>query len=181
MVNVKFDWSDKAIAQAAEMWRQGKSATDIASAIGASRNAVLGKMHRLRDLFPVRDPLKSKTLDATVRRKGVEQRAARKPRVSSSANASSIRAARERAMEKARASGSRWIDGLDELPKSDLSRFRLQDVHPVSFVDLERHQCRFPLECFEVRSGPQTPCCGAGTEIGVSYCGSHLIVMGRPA
>nr|CAD6410964.1 GcrA cell cycle regulator [Rhizobium sp. Q54] len=171
----KFEWTPDNVAKAQEMWRDDKPAADIASALGTSRSSVLGKAARLRDRFPLRDPLKSKTMDAVARRDGVERRRASSPRMR--AKPAPVNKVRQRALERARTEVPNWADSVQILPKSDLSRFRLESVEPVAFVDLGRRQCRFPLECFEVKSGPRTPCCGAETEIGIDYCGAHLVVM----
>ena len=64
---------------------------------------------------------------------------------------------------------------------NDLSRFQIAGSSPVAFVDLGRRQCRFPLECLEVVSGPETLCCGAKTEDLASYCTGHRRVMMRAA
>lgn len=62
----------------------------------------------------------------------------------------------------------------------DLRRFQIADTDPIAFVDLDRHQCRFPLEDFETLSGPDTPCCGKTVQHGKSYCVSHMRLMYRP-
>lgn len=65
---------------------------------------------------------------------------------------------------------------------NDLSRFQIAGRARVAFADLLASQCRFPLECMEVRSGPDTPCCGADTEDPLSgYCGAHRSVMRKVA
>lgn len=42
-----FDWTDEAIADLRRMKAEGKSFSEIAATIGASRNACIGKAHRL--------------------------------------------------------------------------------------------------------------------------------------
>lgn len=44
-------WSDEELATLKEMWLEGASATRIANALpGRSRNAVLGKVHRMKEM-----------------------------------------------------------------------------------------------------------------------------------
>jgi len=50
-VKAPFVWTERNTAAAAEMWNAGKSGGEIAAAIGASRNAVIGKAHRNPELF----------------------------------------------------------------------------------------------------------------------------------
>lgn len=176
MRNTSFSWTDGNLEAAAQMWRDGRSANEIAVALGTTKNSVLGVAHRKRAQFAVRDPLKSKTMDERERQAALDQRR-KKLRVTRITNAEPIRKARQQAMMKAAGEAPSWMDGLQKHPKSDLSRFRLADVAPVPFALLNDRQCRFPLECCEVKSGPDTPCCGAETEIGIDYCGAHLVVM----
>jgi len=41
------DWNDAAIARLKELWGEGFSASECGQRIGVSRNAVIGKIHRL--------------------------------------------------------------------------------------------------------------------------------------
>lgn len=40
-------WTDTDIAMLQRLWKEGQSATEIGKRLGVSRNAVLGKLHRL--------------------------------------------------------------------------------------------------------------------------------------
>ena len=40
-------WTDENIAMLQRLWKEGQSATEIGKRLGVSRNAVLGKLHRL--------------------------------------------------------------------------------------------------------------------------------------
>lgn len=54
-------WTDERIAQLKELWSQGMSASEIAQTLGdISRNAVIGKAHRL-GLSGRPSPIKKKT------------------------------------------------------------------------------------------------------------------------
>jgi GcrA cell cycle regulator len=46
-MNTGFDWNDKTIARLTAMWNEGVSGGQIAEALGLSKNAVIGKIHRL--------------------------------------------------------------------------------------------------------------------------------------
>lgn len=43
-----FDWTQDRVAEALRLSGEGKSATEIAAVFGITRNAVIGKLHRLR-------------------------------------------------------------------------------------------------------------------------------------
>lgn len=45
------EWTDDTTMEAARLWAAGKSASEIAKAIGVSRSAVMGKVDRNRDIF----------------------------------------------------------------------------------------------------------------------------------
>lgn len=50
-VPVEQRWTRKLIRRAARLWNGGKSASEVARAIGRTRCAVLGVSHRNRALF----------------------------------------------------------------------------------------------------------------------------------
>lgn len=39
-------WTDEQDTQAAKLWNEGRTATEVGRAIGKSRNAVIGRVHR---------------------------------------------------------------------------------------------------------------------------------------
>lgn len=47
MATINYDWTDERIAQLKSLFDQGVSASNIASQLALTRNAVLGKIHRL--------------------------------------------------------------------------------------------------------------------------------------
>ena len=63
----EFWWSVAEKDHAARLWREGRSAAQIAAAIGGvSRSAVLGIMNRDRDRFPKRGKAGPKATHAAV-------------------------------------------------------------------------------------------------------------------
>lgn len=44
---VRGDWTDARVAKLRDLWREGLSASTVAARLGVSRNAVIGKVHRL--------------------------------------------------------------------------------------------------------------------------------------
>lgn len=47
-----FVWTQEIIDRASKLWKDGRSAREIAEDIGVTRNSVLSIMHRYRELFP---------------------------------------------------------------------------------------------------------------------------------
>jgi GcrA cell cycle regulator len=52
-----FDWSEVAITRLRELWSEGHSTTEIGRRLGVSKNAIVGKAHRL-DLTARPSPIK---------------------------------------------------------------------------------------------------------------------------
>ena len=66
-------WTDEKVEMLRSRWRAGESATLIAAEIECTRNAILGKVHRLG--LTLRETLKAKAYE-----RGVSAPRARKPR-----------------------------------------------------------------------------------------------------
>lgn len=168
------DWTEATLKKAAALWKDGKSAAQIGEAIGRSRNAVLGKAHRMPELFPARGERRP---SVTVRRVVEKLRGPR---------SSPVRVKSEPAPRPPRPPKpvpaevpDGWIRERGEPIRNDLSVFALPGIDPVAFIDLGRDACRFPLQAAELKAGPSMPCCGAKTEDGKSYCEAHHAVMTR--
>lgn len=166
------DWTEDTLKEAAALWMQGKSAAQIGNAIGRSRNAVLGKAHRMPELFPARGDRRP---SVTVRRVVEKLRGPRATpvRVKSAPAPRTPRLPKPEPVDVP----DGWIRERGEPIRNDLSVFALAGIEPVAFVDLGRDACRFPLQAAEVKAGPDMPCCGAKTEEGKSYCDAHRAVM----
>ncbi|WP_414901138.1 GcrA family cell cycle regulator [Rhizobium cremeum] len=159
-------WSDADLATMEKLWREGKSATQIAVRFATSRNAILGVVHRNRDRFP---PKRERLGRPSARR---EQSSKSMPEATSPLPA-------QRPAEPQRPG---WSFVPREAVSRDLSVFRLQGCEPVAFVDLKRGQCRFPLQAFDEKAGPHMSCCGIRTDGLSPYCPAHLsVASGRAA
>lgn len=148
-------WDDASEKALAELWAAGWSASQIGARIGQSRNAVIGKVHRLK--LPKRRTTSSQ---AGAKRQAAVSRAAR-PAVPGGRGAparrhgntgqtpgpSIVQRAEARAAEEAR-TRHRLAAGVWA---------PLEGRAPVAFLDLERGQCRWPL--------------GDPREAGFGFCG----------
>ncbi len=165
-------WTDERVGQLRTMWGEGKSATEIAIHFGTvSRNAVLGKVHRLklaeRDTVSKHTP---KTRSPKIRLSG----GFNKPRV----------------VEKQKPQPKVSVEPLPVFPVGsalDLSRYRLDGVVPTRFSDvLERPgRCKWILQSMDEKADADAPCCGALTERGGElwkpYCTTHSRIAYTPA
>ena len=165
-------WSNDVLKRAAILWKDGRSAGEIAKAIGTSRNAVCGKVFRHPDIFPPR----GKVGGASAARRVVEKlRGPREPASRTKAE----RAVRAPALLKAQpepiALPAGWTDR--DAPRFDLDRYQRPGFEPVAFISLARRQCHFPLQAFEAKAGPEMPCCGAPVAGDDRYCAEHRHLM----
>lgn len=164
-------WSDDVVKRAQTLWADGHSAGAIAKALGMTRNAVLGKAFRHPEIFK---PRGKSGASAKARRIVEKLRGPQAPTIQKAKSEPAIRTPRLPKPEPV-ALPSGWGRGDGE--RFDLSRFRRDDVSPVAFRAIDAGQCRFPLECFEVKAGPDTLYCAASVAAGDSYCAEHRRLM----
>lgn len=139
-----FDWTDDRIARLKELWASGMSASAIADAFEVSRNAVLGKIHRLGLSGRV---VVKKAASA------VSVSASQKPR----GRRGGVPGQRVRALEKN--STARKAHEEKALPAPTF-------IGAKPFADLQPGECAFPLGDGDMR-------CGAPTLPGRDYCQYH--------
>lgn len=158
-----FDWNEVAVEKTRDLWKQGRSASEIASSLGGriSRNAVIGKLHRLGltksgrkpGYSPKRHKSDKENLKTIARRAWDGKR--KRPLSEIMADRESGLWKRKAEQEKARqlAIAARFATG--------------PDVARVSFMDLEPHHCRWPV------GEPTQGFCGCDKVPGLSYCEHH--------
>ena len=76
---MSFVWTDENTAKASRLWREGYAGSYIAREIGATRNAVVGKAYRMRDMFPARTHSPNSRVSREAREK--PKRVRRAPRI----------------------------------------------------------------------------------------------------
>lgn len=141
-------WNPERTAMAVQMVKDGFSASQIGSRLGCSRNAVIGRLHRLQVTWKRPDrpagwlPKKQRPPPP----KGVQR----------------VFQSREAKVED---KAEREEPGIRDLPEEPTSSSW------VFFRDMESHHCRWPTAG---EPGPMMRCCGATkTQPHVAYCEFH--------
>lgn len=175
-------WTDERLKIAAALWKDGCSAAVIAAKLGGiSRNGVLGKMNRCRDLFPKRGgkyERRSGRVPKDIASEAMRPRkrvSARPPR----SQKPNVEIAPAEPVEILSAILSPKPNGQRPFPHRGMV---LDGGAPegVPFVNLTRWQCGWPLVEFEDADGPDMPCCGRrrrGVDAPTSpYCAEHTAI-----
>lgn len=194
-------WTDEQIATLKRMRATGHSFSQVARAIGGgmSRNAVIGKAHRLGlDHAGNVAPRFDWTIQRIARLEELHAQGVGYTAIASTLGAPRANVLRKlqklglvqetsvfnmrRAGSKIRASGKTKseLSALAELkraPKLPPEPAAPPDCDPVTLLNLEREHCRFPIG--EVK-GPETLFCGAAKDGGAdgdqSYCRYHRLI-----
>ena len=163
-------WTDERVETLKRMWLDGKSASHIANELanGITRNAVIGKVHRLG-------------LSGRAKAPNMPAPRARPPKPATGANPN------RPAMRGGSGGGgpvSRGATALAYMPEADVAPTPrpIEDVvipmsERVTSLELRETMCRWPL------GDPPTPefrDCGATSPVGVSYCASHARIAYQP-
>ena len=138
-------WSDESVEQLRQMWSEGLTANEIAKKLGVTKNAIVGKVHRLC-LKARPSPIKSKNAEENTEISAVED----------------VTVVEEVAVEEE-------IEIVQEqnLPLENKDVVKTENV---KLVDLDSHTCRWPIGdprdddfCF----------CGKKVKAGQTYCDEH--------
>jgi len=143
-------WTPERIEQLKSCMTRGMTCSQIAAQIGVSRNAVIGKIHRLglSSGRPAGAPARANCPPRARHPRGPTQR---------------------RLLRLAYAQAP-----LDAI----MSDVVVISLHPCSLVDIDHHQCRWPI------GDPATPnfmFCGNDAIRGFAYCVGHARMAYRPA
>ena len=153
-------WTDDRVEMLAKLWGEGLSASQIAAALGGgvTRNAVIGKVHRLG-------------LSGRAKSGGQAQQRPAKPRAALPAASDvprlPVRDA-EAGIRPAPPPDARWEDEAVAIPESQR----------VSILELRDSMCRWPLGD---PSKPDFAFCGGRAVVGHPYCTHHCRIAYQPA
>jgi len=138
-------WTPERVERLRSCVVTGLTCSQIAAQIGVSRNAVIGKLHRL-GLSSGRPP-------------------------GGAARSCPPRAARPRAPSQRRLLRLMWQNGAPAAG-GNASVANVDSAQPCSFLDLDRGKCRWPLEVSGAGSGDLTFCGNAAPD-SIPYCAGH--------
>lgn len=138
-------WTAERVEQLRHFVVNGLTCSQIATEIGVTRNAVIGKIHRL-GLCPVREP------------GGLERTCSPRPR-------------RERAARRAPVLQVLFSDRA-RVAETAAAR-PVQSGQPRSLLELTKGQCRWPVGEAAGDCGADPFFCGNATIAGLSYCAGH--------
>lgn len=155
-------WTDERVELLRKLWLEGLSASQIAAELshGITRNAVIGKVHRLGLSGRVKAPAAATPRQRTARPQAPRPQAPR-------AIAPIVRGANALAFRPLEAPEPEPIEDV-VIPMSEM----------VTIMDLRESMCRWPV------GDPTTPefrFCGSRTPAGGPYCMHHSRVAYQPA
>jgi hypothetical protein len=187
----KFSWTDEAIERLKKLHGEGLSGSEIAARFGISRNAIIGKMHRvgLRSASPekqARHVVARRSAPGLAHAEVIKAKAAEgipdvKIGEDLSLTASQVRWARRQLKIPSNAGGNRGnaasFKQRSIVPAETLNlalelRFREGQLGQVARCDLFTIRdglCRYPLD----RADGSVGYCGDTVEEGGSYCAAH--------
>ena len=144
-------WTDERVEQLAKLTREGKVFREIAEILGCTRNAVIGKVHRLG--LHVQVPLSKQK---TSRRRAP------------------VNVAKIKAKAEAKAPEPPRFQYKPRGPSVSVEMPTPSRHRGISLLDLEPHHCRFPTG-----QGAEITFCGQQKLHGYSFCGPCKDVVFR--
>ncbi len=152
-------WTDERIALLKKMWKEGKSAAEIAKMLakGVTRNAVIGKAHRM-GLSGRPSPIKKPAAAPKKEKEAAPKKEAVKETRSSSKSAPAPSAKLNPVMAKE----------VEELKKIEKEVLPLNGGIPL--IDLTERMCKWPIG--DPKEDDFT-FCGRGIRPGTPYCPDH--------
>ena len=172
-------WTDERVEQLRKLWLDGKSASQIAAELsnGITRNAVIGKVHRLGLSGRVKSPTQAAPRPRPAKPQSTSH--------SSGSGASPGMIQRSQTAPRQSMPMSRGATALAFSPRADVEpvlRPTEEVVIPMServtIMELKESMCRWPL------GDPATPefrYCGSKSPIGDTYCVHHARIAYQPS
>jgi len=178
-------WTDERVEQLRKLWLDGKSASQIAAELsnGITRNAVIGKVHRLGLSGRVKSPTQAAPRPRPAKPQSTSHSSGSGASHGSGASPGMIQ--RSQTAPRQSMPMSRGATALAFSPRADVEpvlRPTEEVVIPMServtIMELKESMCRWPL------GDPATPefrYCGSKSPIGDTYCVPHARIAYQPS
>lgn len=171
-------WTEEREQTLRDMVRDGKPRSAIAAALGVTRNAIIGKVHRLGLSVPKQEMPPSRRMSGAAQRAMMVRVADRKRQKAKRAEAAEAAKVKPDGCDKLLAERDRMLGTVRELESMvdglNMAIKTLEDDEPagepITLLELGHGDCRWPVG--EV-DGPDTLFCGARSELGTPYCEHH--------
>ena len=157
-------WTDERVELLRKLWTDGLSASQIAGELGGvTRNAVIGKVHRLG-------------LSGRAKAPSTVSARPRKPRAPSHPMSATFRVQGNTALAPIR------LPEEDVEPETDVALMPMAEVVPfvcerVTIMELRECMCRWPIGD---PGRPDFRFCGGRTNAGIPYCAHHAAIAYQP-
>lgn len=155
-------WTDERIATLKKMWKEGKSAADIAKTLGkgVTRNAVIGKAHRM-GLSGRPSPIKKPAAAPAPKKESAPKKEAARLSVVPAAG-------KKTAATPTAKTNPALLKEAEELKK--IEKQGAQIGGGVALIDLTERMCKWPIG--DPREADFS-FCGLGIRVGTPYCPEH--------
>jgi GcrA cell cycle regulator len=163
-------WTDERVERLKTLWSEGLSASQIAAELGSvTRNAVIGKVHRLG-------------LSGRAKPQAQAARPAQAPRLKPSAPARPVQAPPPRPAARPITIGNVVVKPVDA-PQTEIAVATSVEVKPITFekmtiLNLTEQTCKWPI------GDPGRPdffFCGRRSDSGIPYCAYHARIAYQPS
>ena len=175
-------WTDERVALLKQLWTEGLSASQIADRLGGvSRNAVIGKVHRLKLESRAKAPASLQTITEPQAARPVEVETAEIMMASRFVSAQAAQTAMPRPMPRSMGATALKIEHEEELEVLEEPRRQTGEVVPIArkltLVQLNERTCKWPV------GDPLKPdfhFCGNNSKDASPYCQYHAKLAFQP-
>jgi len=159
--NIPQGWTDERIELLTKLWKEGLSASQIAKKLGGvTRNAVVGKVHRL-GLSGNGSRMSKKARDPAAKEPVRFRATASAPRRLDHPAAPAVKLA---------GNGAVFTEPPDARPPAVVVPLRQEPAGTATIMTLGARMCRWPIG---MPDDPDFTFCGRRSDDGASYCAGH--------
>jgi GcrA cell cycle regulator len=163
-------WTDERVELIKKIWMEGLSASQIAAELsdGVTRNAVIGKVHRLKL------SARAKPASSTPRARSASRPAQRRVASPGGGHGASVAGMIQRSVMRTQVVGATALAASEEMEAeayvAPAAELYIPEAERIGLLSLNEHTCKWPI------GDPLTPdfyFCGRESEEGHPYCEFH--------